>query len=144
MSVQHRNGTAPLSQSDDSFEKRTAIHQSLIKLHSCLTHSHPDKKVVCWKDMAQGLCYPVTESNLNLWATLHVCDSSFCGAKTYPYFITAQTSREVLFDRKTSRNQGSFEWTAFKAPAAKAAQMQGHMGPSPQILAFSGLGYPPM
>ena len=31
-----------------------------------------------------------------------------------------------------------------RAPVAKAAQMQGGMGPGPQILAFSGLGYPPM
>ena len=75
--MQHRNGTTPQNDHDDSFEKQTAIRQSLIELHSCPTHSHPDKKAICWKDGGQGLCYPVTESNLNLWATLHVCDSLF-------------------------------------------------------------------
>lgn len=38
----------------------------------CITHSLSDKPAVCWKEPVQGLCYPVMEDNLNIWAMMHV------------------------------------------------------------------------
>ncbi|KIL54687.1 hypothetical protein M378DRAFT_18653 [Amanita muscaria Koide BX008] len=127
LSAQHRNGTTPQNNHDDSFEKRTAIRQSLIELHSCPTHSHPDKKATCWKDGGQGLCYPVTESNLNLWATLHL-------EHPEKYTLTEKPA-EIKVHLNGPRS---------RAPATKAAQALGGMGPGAQLLAFGGLGYPSM
>ena len=56
---------------DTNFTMRCKNRETIIELHSCLTHSHPDKKAICWKD-EHGICYPVTESNLNLWANMVV------------------------------------------------------------------------
>ncbi|KIL67256.1 hypothetical protein M378DRAFT_9504 [Amanita muscaria Koide BX008] len=117
---------APLSISQSagstSFEKRTEIRQSLIELHSCPVHSHPDKKAVCWKDMAQGLCYPVTESNLNLWATLHLENP-----ENYPL---TEKPAEIKVQLNGPRT---------RAPAAKAAAS---LGGNP-MLAYGGYA-PPM
>ncbi|KIL55015.1 hypothetical protein M378DRAFT_18321, partial [Amanita muscaria Koide BX008] len=107
----------PQSAESTSFEKRTAVRQSLIELHSCPVHSHPDKKAVCWKDDSQGLCYPVTESNLNLWATLHLEHP-----EKYPL---TEKPAEIKVQLNGPRT---------RAPAAKATAGLG-------MLAYSG--YPP-
>lgn len=49
-----------------------AVRKAIIQEFKCATHSLPDKVAVCWKDPMNGLCYPVTENNLNLWSTMHV------------------------------------------------------------------------
>ena len=52
-------------------EKRIAAWKAITNKFSCDIHSLPDKPILCWKDPVQHLCYPITESNLNLWVTLH-------------------------------------------------------------------------
>ncbi|KAF8327491.1 hypothetical protein F5887DRAFT_924781 [Amanita rubescens] len=54
---------------DTNFAMCCKNWETIIELHSCKTHSHPDKKAIFWKD-EHGICYPVTESNLNLWANM--------------------------------------------------------------------------
>ena len=69
------------SAGDKFHEKRVAARKAITNEFSCDIHSLPDKPVLCWKDLVQHLCYPITESNLNLWATLHVSTRiMFCKA----------------------------------------------------------------
>jgi hypothetical protein len=60
------------TEADEFHEKRKAARAAITQAFMCVTHSLPDKPAVCWKEPVQGLCYPVTENNLNLWATMHV------------------------------------------------------------------------
>jgi hypothetical protein len=63
---------------DDIFEKKKEVIQQLTDYWSCEIHSLPDKPTCCWKPVEQrphGDCYPITQSNINYWASLIVCTS---------------------------------------------------------------------
>jgi hypothetical protein len=53
-------------------EKKVATRKAITNEFSCDIHSLPDKAALCWKDPVQRMCYPISETNLNYWVTLHV------------------------------------------------------------------------
>ena len=67
-----RNVEKVKTEADESHGKQKAVQAAITQAFMCINHSLPDKLVVCWKEPVQGLCYPVTENNLNLWAMMHV------------------------------------------------------------------------
>jgi hypothetical protein len=68
----------PKTDADIFHEKRSIARKAIAEIHTCPIHSLPNKDAYCWRAPEQGLCYPLTESNLNLWATLHVRILVFC------------------------------------------------------------------
>ena len=72
------------TEADEFHEKMKAAWVAITQAFTCVTHSLPDKPAVCWKEPIQGLCYPVTENNLNLWVTMHVRSSLFIHTNGHP------------------------------------------------------------
>jgi hypothetical protein len=66
------NQDRPKTDTDVFHEHKVQARIDIIGIFQCNVHSLPDKPVTCFKDPQTGLCYPITEQNLNLWATLHV------------------------------------------------------------------------
>jgi hypothetical protein len=64
----------PKSDTDIFHEKKKAAQKAITDAFACAVHSLPDKLTPCWKG-PDGFCYPITESNLNYWSTLHVSAS---------------------------------------------------------------------
>jgi hypothetical protein len=63
---------APMSKQDEIFEKKKVIIEELTKHWQCEVHSLPDKPALCWTPIEQrphGSCYPITQSNINFWAS---------------------------------------------------------------------------
>ena len=60
---------------DELFEKKKEVIQQLTDRWSCEIHSLPDKPSLWWKPVDPGECYPITQSNINFWASCIV--SSF-------------------------------------------------------------------
>jgi hypothetical protein len=52
--------------------RKKQTRTEIVSVFQCDVHSLPDKPSACHKDSNSGLCYPITEQNLNLWATLCV------------------------------------------------------------------------
>jgi len=84
------------TEADKFHEKRKVAQVAITQAFACVTHSLPDKPAVCWKEPIQGLYYPVTENNLNLWATMHVRNSWFILINIY---LTI-----MIYRSKTLRN----------------------------------------
>jgi len=53
-------------------EQRVTARLAITEHWTCETHSLPSKPSLCFKNPSTGLCHPITENNLNLWAALHV------------------------------------------------------------------------
>lgn len=66
----------PKSDAEIFHEKRVTARRAITEAFACPTHSLPDKPALCWKDPIQNMCYPITETNLNFWASLNVRPSS--------------------------------------------------------------------
>jgi hypothetical protein len=62
----------PKSEAEIFHEKRIVSRKAISEAFACPIHSLPDKAAICWKDPASNLCYPITETNLNFWASQHV------------------------------------------------------------------------
>ena len=60
-------------EAEEFHSKKVVVQKAITDKFTCLIHSLPEKAVLCWKD-PQGLCYPITENNLNFWTTVHVSD----------------------------------------------------------------------
>lgn len=57
---------------DEHLEKKISIIEQLTKYWRCEVHSLPDKPALCWIPTDQrpyGNCYPITQNNINFWAT---------------------------------------------------------------------------
>lgn len=57
---------------DEAFDKKKVVIEQLTNYWRCEIHSLPDKAVACWKPIEQrphGDCYPITQSNINFWAS---------------------------------------------------------------------------
>ena len=77
------NTDTPTTKQDELFEKKKAIIEQLTEHWSCQTHSLPDKPALCWMPIEQrphGNCYPITQSNINFWAS---CIVSYFGSGTH-------------------------------------------------------------
>ena len=71
------NVNAPLAKADELHEKRKCIAAKIAEEWTCLTHSQPDKPILCWRtrsheEILTGPCYPITVSNINMWTGLVV------------------------------------------------------------------------
>lgn len=58
------------------------VIEQLMEHWRCETHSLPDKPALCWTLIEQrphGNCYPITQSNINFWAS---CDVSCFHSRT--------------------------------------------------------------
>ncbi|KAI9508611.1 hypothetical protein F5148DRAFT_1148903 [Russula earlei] len=77
-------------------ENKVEAQKTILNAFSCDIHSLPDKPTLCWKDLVQHLCYPITESHLNLWATMHVKDPKKYPATTKPAEINVYTGLPPL------------------------------------------------
>ena len=53
-------------------DERKEVRLALKKKWFCEVHSQPDKPMLCYRDGVNNECYPITENNLNLWASFHV------------------------------------------------------------------------
>jgi hypothetical protein len=66
------NASATTGKHDELFEKKKVVIEQLTNYWSCELHSLPDKPALCWKPVEQrphGDCYPITQSNINFWAS---------------------------------------------------------------------------
>jgi len=71
----HDEAPTGTSKEDEIFEKKKGIIEQLTKYWQCEVHSLPDKPALCWIPIEQrphGNCYPITQSNINYWASLIV------------------------------------------------------------------------
>ena len=67
---------APVSKADENFQLHQATIARLKKHQCCKVHSLPDKLVYCWQHKDEpGVCYPITVSNKNFWASCVVSHS---------------------------------------------------------------------
>lgn len=71
-SLQITDQDRPKSESEIFHEKRIIARKEITDAFACPIHSLPDKPALCWKDPVQSVCLPITENNLNYWATLSV------------------------------------------------------------------------
>lgn len=70
---------APMTKNDERFEKLKVIIAELTERWTCEIHSLPDKPSLCWTPKDQpGTCYPITQSNMNFWASRIVSYSFIC------------------------------------------------------------------
>jgi hypothetical protein len=60
------------TQAETMHEQRIVARQAIAEHFTCEMHSLPNKPVLCFKNPTTGLCHPITENNLSLWAALHV------------------------------------------------------------------------
>jgi hypothetical protein len=61
---------APMTKSDECFEKMKVIIADLTEQWSCEIHSLPNKLSLCWTPKDQpGTCYLITQLNMNFWAS---------------------------------------------------------------------------
>ena len=82
---------APTTMNDKRFEKLKVIIAELTERWMCEIHSLPDKPSLCWTPKDQlGTCYPITQSNLNFWASRIVSYSilRLSTSPGYPRLIT--------------------------------------------------------
>jgi len=71
---------ATMTKNDEHFEKLKVIIAELTKRWMCEIHTLPDKPSLCWTPKDQpGTCYPITQSNMNFWAS-HIV--SYCERET--------------------------------------------------------------
>jgi hypothetical protein len=72
---------APMTKQDEIFQKKKVVIEQLTEHWSCKIHSLPDKPALCWTPIEQrphGNCYPITQSNVNFWASCVVSYFSSC------------------------------------------------------------------
>lgn len=65
------------SKVDEVHERKKRIAAEITEVWTCLTHSLPDKPVLCWRaptpsGQPTGPCYLITVSNVNVWTSLVV------------------------------------------------------------------------
>ena len=71
------NVDAPLAKADELHKKRKHIAAEIAEEWTCLTHSQPDKPILCWcarshEGVLTGPCHPIMVSNINVWTSLAV------------------------------------------------------------------------
>ena len=67
----------PQTKADKVHERKKHIAAEITEQWTCVTHSLPDKPVLCWRapvpsGQPTGPCYPITVSNVNVWTSLVV------------------------------------------------------------------------
>jgi len=76
-----RDVDTPTSKQDELFEKKKTIIEQLTMHWRCEIHSLPDKPALCWipiEKRPHGDCHPITQSNINFWASCIVSYSIVC------------------------------------------------------------------
>jgi hypothetical protein len=133
----------PKSDADIFHEKRCAARKAITEVFSCATHSLPDKPALCWKDPGQNLCYPITESNLNFWATLNVRTESLCLFTILNHFLKVKDPEKYSAGTKPPEINLYNNGPRTRAPAQAVAQSgQGFPQPPPSMNFPYGY-YPP-
>jgi hypothetical protein len=86
-------GTSATKQ-DEVFDKKKVFIEQLTEFWRCEIHSLPDKAALCWKPTEQrphGDCYPITQSNINFWASCIVSYFSIICTKTKLFQVREPT-----------------------------------------------------
>ena len=71
------NVNALLAKADELHKKQKHIATEITEEWTCLTHSQPDKPILCWhaclhEGVLTGPCYLIMVSNINVWTSLVV------------------------------------------------------------------------
>jgi hypothetical protein len=112
LSILIQKSTKPLgdvdtrtSKQDDLFEKKKIVIEQLTMHWRCEIHSLPDKPALCWIPMEKrphGDCYPITQSNINFWASCIVSYSIICRLGN---LITEYFRSGILLHFRSLKNQ---------------------------------------